>query len=450
MPAPFDYRAQLKIPIRSTSTADVDLQLDLKELTARLADMKLELGSLRGKLHYRYPAQLDADSIKGSLFGHPAEYAVHTEAGQVRIAFKGHAAVHELTDWRSLPNPGLADGEFDFTGDFRIRPGSNEAPVLAVQSDLVGVSLALPAALGKAAQEPRPSMLRITFANPANRLDVQLGDVAQGWLRMDANGVRGGSVGIGVDAATERGDEDAVTIDGGLAQLDLTGRLRADEVTIHPGFAWGMNAFKIGRVTYQNIGFDDVVADIWSRGGDLQISVTGPSVEGSIAWTDAAPPKLDLHYLKLPAREIAAEPVEHTDPLANVDPQGIGDFDVAVQSVTSGEEDFGSWQFELRRSEQGVAINNLVADLKGLHIESVADTLWSNSRLGSNAFQGSAPRRRPRHRVAAMELRAELGDDVGRRGDRYQLAGIAVEFCIVRPHRPDVGQGQRRTLRRRR
>ena len=385
---PFDYTAHLKIPIRSTSAADVDLQLDLKELTAQLADMKLELGSLRGKLHYRYPAQLDADVIKGSLFGRPAEYAVRTESGQVRIAFKGHAAVHELTDWRALPNPGLADGELDFTGDYRIRPGSNEAPVLAVKSDLVGVALALPAELGKAALEPRPSTLRITFANPANRLDVQLGNVAQAWLRMDTNGVRGGSVGIGVDAATERGDEDAVTIDGSLAQIDLTGRLRADEVTIHPGFAWGMNAFKIGRVTYQNIGFDDVVADIWSRAGDLQISVTGPDVEGSIAWSDTAPPKLDLHYLKLPARQIETEPVEHNDPLAHVDPQSIGDFDVAVQSVMLGEEDFGSWQFELRRSEQGVAINHLVADLKGLHIESPADTLWSNADSARTRFKG--------------------------------------------------------------
>ncbi len=197
----FDYKAQLEIPIRSKSTAAADLQFDLKDLTAGLTDMKLELGSLRGKLHYKYPTQLDADSIDGTLLGHPAEYAVHTEAGEVRTTFKGHANVQQLTDWRLLPNPGLAQGELDFNGEFRIRPGSSEAPVLTVESDLVGVALALPSALGKVAEEPRASMLRITFASPANRLDVRVGDVAEGWLRMGPNGVRGGSVGIGVAAA---------------------------------------------------------------------------------------------------------------------------------------------------------------------------------------------------------------------------------------------------------
>ena len=385
----FDYTAQLKIPIQSTSAADVDLRFDLRDFTAQLADMKLELGSLRGKLAYRYPAQLDADAIKGSLFGRAAQFAVSSEAGQVRIGFKGRASAHELTDWRLMPNPGLAEGEFNFTGEYRIRPGSNEAPVLSVQSDLVGVALALPDALGKAAQDARPSTLRVMFTNPSNRLDIQLGDVAQAWLRMDGQGVRGGSVGVGVAAAVERGDETAVTIDGGLAQLDLTGRLRADEVTLHPSFAWGMNAFKIGRVTNQNDGFDDVVADIWSRAGDLQISVTSPDVEGSIAWEGAAPPKLNLHYLKLPAAKTSAEPSVHTDALANVDPRGIGDFDVAVESVLVGEEDFGRWQFELRRSARGVTINNLVADLKGLHIESPVDTLWSIGDSPRTHFKGS-------------------------------------------------------------
>ncbi len=45
-----------------------------------------------------------------------------------------------------------------------------------------------------------------------------------------------------------------------------------------------MNAFKIGHVAFQNVGFDNVVADVWNRAGKLQISVTAPDVEGSMEW----------------------------------------------------------------------------------------------------------------------------------------------------------------------
>ncbi|MCX7064172.1 MAG: DUF3971 domain-containing protein, partial [Proteobacteria bacterium] len=381
---PFDYSTQMKIPISGTFEPTVDLQFKLGGLTAKLADMKLELQSLRGKLQYRYPADVETEALDGMIFGRPAHFVVHSDDGQTRIGFDGRAAVRDVTQWRGWANPGVADGEFDFTGEYRIRPGSNEAPVLALRSDLVGVALVLPAPLGKQAQEVMPSSMSMEFSAERDRLDVCLGQATKGWLRIVGGGVRAGSIGIGVDPGLERGDEDAVTILGGISLLDLTDRFRGEEAGLYPSFPWTMNAFQIGRVTYRNIAFDNIVADVGNRAGELQVSITGPQVEGSMMWAAAAPPKIDLHYLKLPA----AKPGGGVDPLANFDPHSVGDLDIAVQNVSLGEEDFGSWRFRLRRSDPGVAIDDLVADIKGVHIESLGNTLWSGADGGRTYFKG--------------------------------------------------------------
>ncbi len=380
---PFDYAARMRIPISSTAPADVDLKLDLKEFTAGLTDMKVVLGELRGKVHYRYPNEIDAESVTGRMFDRPARFSVTSADGVIRAAFDGRVDAHEITDWRGLPNPGLVDGEFDFTGEFRIRPGSSEPSLIALQSDLVGVTLGLPAELGKDASLSRPSTLTVVFANDHDRLDFQIGKVAQGWLRIADGGVKSGNIGIGVEAEPEHGDEDAVTIEGELASLDLTDRLRGEEAGFYPSFPWGMNAFKIGHVAFQNVKFDNVVADVWNRGGKLQISVTAPDVEGSMDWGADAPPNIDLHYLRLPVGKPGGG-----DPLANVDPHAIIDLDVLVQSISLGEENYGSWRFNVRKSDQGAAIENLVADVKGIHIEADGPAMWTGGDAGTTHFKG--------------------------------------------------------------
>ncbi len=382
---PFQCAADLKVPIASGVTPNADLRFDLNGLTAGLGDMKIELGALRGKLRYSYPTTVTGRALTGRLFEYPVRFDVASEDGQVRIKFSGKAGMKQITDWRAVPNPGLADGEFDYTGEYRIRPGSNEPAILDLRSDLQGVALALPAPLGKLAEEVRPSTLKMTFAGDSDRLDFGLGNVADGWLRIDDGSVRGGSIGLGVDAAVEQGDEDVVTVEGGLDNLDLTDRLRGGETQFYPSFPWAMSAFKIGRVTFDSFEFDDVVVDARNGSGELDISVTSPNIAGSMALGSDAPPKIDLQYLKLPA----GKPGGGVDPLESFDPHGIIDLDVAVGSIVLGDENFGAWRFGLRKSDRGVSVENLIADVKGLHIESPEGTQWSATDESRTHFKGT-------------------------------------------------------------
>jgi uncharacterized protein (TIGR02099 family) len=380
----FDYAADMKIPVEAGVVPELDLHVDLKEFTAQLTDLNLELGALRGKVQYRYPNAIDAELLTGRLFDRPAQFSVRSEDGAVRVGFVGETDAKQILDWRGWPNPGLADGSFAFTGDYAIRPGSSEPATLTVQSDLVGVTLSLPPPLGKLESDPRSTTLGLTFSADHDRLDLRLGDAAQGWLRIVDGRVVGGSVGIGVPAPAERGDEDSVTIEGGLEQLDLTDRLRGGESGFYPAFPWSMNAFRIDRVTFNTLAFEDVVADVLSASGNLRIHVAGPDVEGSMIWAAEAPPHIDLQHLKLPA----GKPGDGGDPLGSIDPKSIIDLDVDAQNVSLGGDSFGNWHFDLRRTDEGVAIQDLVAEVRGLDIRSTDDAVWSGANGGGTHFKG--------------------------------------------------------------
>lgn len=382
---PFDFSAGLRIPVKQAADPQVDLTLNFGGMDVVLANMNLPLGALRGPLRYRYPFDVQADRIDASLFGYPARFGVETKDGQLRIAFTGRAEARALTDWRNLPNAGVATGQFDFGGDYRIRPGTTEAPVLALKSDLVGVTLDLPPPLGKPAEAARPSTLAMTFAPDHTRVDARLGTTMRGWLRLlPEGGVHAGSIGIGVVPAPERGDEDAVTFIGGLAMLDLSQWFSGAPRSNDAGFAWALDEFRIGRVGYRSIGFDNVVADASGRDGKVELSITAPDLEGTVKIAPDVPAQIDLHYLKIPARDEA----KSGDPLANVDARAIGDLDVVIDDVQLGAEDYGKWQFQTRRLDTGLAIDKLIADVKGLHIDSPSGTAWTMDGTWRTKFKG--------------------------------------------------------------
>ncbi len=121
----------------------------------------------------------------------------------------------------------------------------------------------------------------MVFANDHDRLDFQLGDVAQGWLRIAEGAVRSGSIGIGVEAEPERGDEDAVTIEGEIASARSDRSIEGRGSGLLPEFPVGHERLQDRpRRRFSNVGFDNIVADVWNRPGKLQISVTAPAVEG--------------------------------------------------------------------------------------------------------------------------------------------------------------------------
>jgi uncharacterized protein YhdP len=84
------------------------------------------------------------------------------------------------------------------------------------------------------------------------------------------------------------------------------------------------------------------------------------------------PWRLSLAHLRLPA---SATPSE-TDPLAGFDMSVVDAVDVDIAETSVGGQSYGNWRFALRRDGDVVRLEQVVGDLRGLHIEGSEPLVW--------------------------------------------------------------------------
>jgi uncharacterized protein YhdP len=70
---------------------------------------------------------------------------------------------------------------------------------------------------------------------------------------------------------------------------------------------------------------------------------------------------------------------EAGDPLEGIDLSQMPDLDVVIKEVLIGESSYGNWTMKIRRDAQGFAIHDLIADVKGLHVEGSEPGHWNTS-----------------------------------------------------------------------
>jgi uncharacterized protein (TIGR02099 family) len=383
---PFDFGMRMSLPFTAEGgSPDVALNLNLRGVDVMLAELDLPIAAMRGALDYRYPLDVEAHGIDAVVFDNPARLTAASADGEVRIGFTGRADAHALSDWRRVPDPDLIVGPLDFAGEYRIRPGSSASPVLTVHSDLIGTTLNLPAPLGKPAADALPSSMTLSFGTDEDLLDLRVGDVLAGWLRIGSSGVRAGRIGIGVQPVPPSPDLARVELTGSVGELDMSQWFGGGALATQPGFAWAVDDLHVARARYNSVAFDDLVANAAGDGDTWQASVSAPDLAGDVVVARGQPTRLSLRRLKLPER--AGE--SGGDPLAAIDPRAIGDFDVALERVQLGDADYGSWNFETRAHGTALAIDKLVADVKGLHIDSPSGTQWIDDGQRRTLFKGT-------------------------------------------------------------
>ena len=183
--------------------------------------MKIEFDALHGKLHYSYPNEVDRAARS------PADGSI-IPCGSISRRLDGQIASHSTASRQRrdlrlarLAEPGIWRTASSTTpANIASGPDRSEPCVLAVQSDLEGRDASrCRRRSAKLAGETRPS----TLSDDVRGRSATGSIFTSGTLRKDGCGsvtatCVGGSVGIGVRAAPERGDEDAVT-DRGRARV---------------------------------------------------------------------------------------------------------------------------------------------------------------------------------------------------------------------------------------
>lgn len=381
--------AAVSLPLRGQALEPSDMRFDFtfENASIDLVDLGLHIDAMNKQVGFEWPNHVASDPSEGTLFGAPVRIAINSDDDRVSFSVDGSATVADVVRLLDVADPGVARGRFEFDATFNVFPGSDRAAELHLESDLAGVDVSLPAPLGKAAPEPREFAAALQFLDDYTAVSVRYG-TASGWIHADENRIRAAALGIGAPPPMADADAGRVVVRGGLEAVDgadirafVDGFRGDDGAAKEDRLAWELRKFRIAKVVLDAVELEDLVLDGYSDAGEVSFSIASAAVTGTVARSGNDPWQVQLSEVKLPAADTEGDPL---DP-ALID--SLVAADVVLDSVRVGDHDYGSWRFGLRPVAGGVQLIDVLADLRGLHIEASAPAFWSNN--GESLFEGT-------------------------------------------------------------
>lgn len=383
---PLAIAADLVIPLDGVAEPDYRLRFELLGTDLTPGIPGLAFGGLEGSLGYRSPFALDAGAITGDLFGEPVRVAIESggsgAAQEIRFDVAGRAGVAELGRLTGVDPPSFARGGVRFEAAYSIFPAAERADELALASDLEGLGLDLPAPLGKAPEAASAVAVTMHLLDAYSAVNVRYGvpesPALTGWIHVADDRLVRGALGIGEPAPIADADTDRVVVRGAIDELALAPDLVADLPD------WEARNLRIGRLLVDEFVLNDVAVSAHASAGGTTVSVVSRELDGTFARQGSDPWRVDLVKIRLPEDESDAD----EDPLSVDIMDRLADADVAIGELRIGDEDFGSWQFGLRRRAEGLALTGLRARIRGLEVVADAPMVWS-ADTDTTHFAGS-------------------------------------------------------------
>jgi len=314
-------------------------QFDLQDVSLHMYDRRLEVSELNGTVRFDRQGETGRD-LRGKLFGNPAVFDVFSrplDGGlQTSIVARAELDSADLLQRLALRPAGRVSGRSQWQGVFvfgRDGKGQPLVPSLQAASDLVGVTLKLPAPLDKSAETRRPLTLEARFL-AEGRQDVRwrLDPVAGGAMRFGPEGVQ--------RAALHFGSPRDVPVPDG-PRIELTGKLTALRI------------------------------DQWSRAWRDMVPAGKPGAE-PLPW------RINMDELVVLVPETDADPNGEA-----LDPAAIPPVEGTVGRLQFGNTPLGLVAVRTRPVRRGMQIDWL--DVNGDHLQAHVAGEWKRTLLGDRS-----------------------------------------------------------------
>lgn len=406
---PMEVEFDLEVPLRAAGEPQVALDVFARDMSVEVPELRLSVTDIEGLMHYQHPMKLSASGLSARFLEGKLDAGIDTEVDPATGALKavdfdvhGEMPVREAVKWLDQPMLDVLDGHVPYQGTLRLAAGETPEARFELDSDLVGVAVRMPAPLGKSAPERRPAHLAITLAQGSQGIEFRYGPDVRSRLTLDDGHVVSGQVGI--SAPMPDAKEGVVRIAGSVHALPvedwLTFLQGREDATSLPEIT--VDELQVDRLTYGHFHFDDVKL-ILGHAGDLTwVELTNPQIEGSIAFPAGdALPYVNLDFLHLNGTGSTA------DPLLSWNPVELPEFECNLNEMSIDGAPWGKWAFKVLRTPGGVGIEDLKADLRGVHISGVPQEGGADDPGARMSW-----RMTPEGPVTDFEGRLE-GDDIG-------------------------------------
>jgi len=370
----------LDIPLQKGEQARVIVDFSADKASLAISKPELQLSDVTGDFRYDTNKGLSAPSITARALGHAIRGKALADGrpGQARsqIEANGVVPLNNLTQWLGVKQQLPAEGSLPYRLRLSLEGAQSQ---LRVDSNLKGLSIALPAPFGKAGNDERYADWRMSFGGTEQRYWLDYADVASFTLAAPPGQFdqSRGELRLG-DGPAILPPSRGVRVRGRVAQVNLAEWQKAIEPYQQSSRQDAQQLFsdaqlRIGRFEGLGQQLDDLDVGLRPLQGGWSLNLDSTLAKGRIDLFEAAdrPIVADLEYVRLPAAkpktEDAPEP-EGPDPLADFDPRQIPALNLRVAHVFQGDDDMGTWSLNARPIAQGVQFSDLDINLKGLKL----------------------------------------------------------------------------------
>ena len=390
--------ADLSFPFESPTTESVgvgpvrsnfQINFELHDATLYMPNLDIEFHELNGTATWRSPFNLEATLTRGKFFDEPMEGKIVSVQldEQAVIEFHLRSRIHAEN---ALTIAGLEDiesgrGATDFDAKLLISPASDEPTSLTISTDLLGIEFD---SLRSVAFEPdglNPSDLLLVFRENRTEITAKSRDV-NGWITLTGTpaSILEGAIALG---------QGVVVPDRIANQLHLTGVLDSWAYSVGENEQLDLpivlTDVAVDRFNAFDREFTNVVIN-GSYGNDLlDVAINSDEFNGTVV-KESSEAKIEIHASQfvwaLPSDAERADPLD-ISVMSQIEPTSISIDDLVLKSSDESLESWGRWNFTISPTDFGIEISNLVADTRGLRIESSSPIKWIRE-TNVSAFDG--------------------------------------------------------------
>lgn len=399
-----DLMASLKIPLRSEQENLWDVQLDIVfadvSLDIKAADIQLD--DLFGSVGYQFPHDFSSSQLSAKYQHDQVYLELKTrnsdlDSPEVVFAFDLNTSVNAIShltgDWLHS----IASGSTHASGEMVFPINSEAPPFIDVHTDLVGVALTLPIPFLKAADRDRPMHVHITLDDPM-MLDITMDELRVHTEFAEDTPLRG-SVGLSVPPPQLTQSTRDWLISGRVDELVFPIDQMSD-ASLPAGLDIEFDDLRIEKLIRGRFQLHDLVLNGTFGGENSSLTATAEEGSASLSREQGQNWGLSVEQLRLWLSAFDTPDDAPMDPaiFLQLPPINVSIQDLYMFAEDGEAEEFGSWSFELDTTDRDVHLQNVVADIRGVkldtrdHIGIVWDTDKNETRFngvisGDNLLQ---------------------------------------------------------------
>ncbi|VUD59909.1 hypothetical protein TDB9533_02798 [Thalassocella blandensis] len=405
-------KVELLIPLSSEEDS-VSHKIDVRFANAdiHIPDIDLDINKISGLMHYTTDKGVYAEKIRGRVWGEKINATIESPRNSsggfnTVIGFKGPVEIAKLRTWTKRPELMFAEGKSPVQGKLSIIHDENKQMSLRldVASRLKGVEVDLPQPFAKGKDTELPFSAQIEFLQDSEQYEFLYGDELRVLLLSDEY--------FSISSIIELGEFDSRKASDMLAatgKFDIRGRISKFDLDQWNAVLENYLSFS-AEMLGESEEFEptpatlDVAIDQFFLGS---FAIDQLHVKGERKWPywdlnidstlmaglvrvpeEDAPIEMMLKYLRiesdeepeqsLPVSE-ASEEAEKESVLADLDLDRAVALQFSADEFYLGDENYGSWKFNVEPIEKGIAINDIQATVKGMRIgdnNAGASFLW--------------------------------------------------------------------------